>query len=141
MSKFVILALIATTFVLCCCTRSAQWHLRKAKTKGITFVTDTATRDEFFYWPEVVHDTLWVWNTDTVTIETERTVVKTKVDTVTRRIYQHITEKADTLHDVDTLYRTVIEPGEPEYRDRLPWWAVLAGVVLVLTVGLLVIKK
>lgn len=133
-----------TTLAILITGCSARWHLAQAEKKGVTFATDTVTRDEFFTWPEQEHDTIfWLMsNTDTVTIETERTIVKTKIDTVHKRVYQYIKEKADTIHDVDTIYKTVIKPGEKISRKGgLPWWGVVVIVLLVTALSWIIVRK
>lgn len=137
--RYLLLALLLTS----CATleRSANRHLKlaerhiaKAKMKGAVIEADTVYVDVIT--KETVTDTIFVLNDvdrifrDTITIETNRWKTRTRIDTVTKKIYQQVECKSDTIR-IPVKVETKLSP------DKTAHWqkyliGFVAGVVLLL---------
>lgn len=111
----------------------SERHLAKAKMKGAVVKSDTVFMDIFT--PESITDTVYVFNDvdkifrDTITIETLKWKTKTRIDTLTKWIYQQVECKPDTIR-VPVIVKTEVKP------DRINDWqkyllGALGGIVLI----------
>lgn len=103
-----LILIIALCLVLLLFSCGPTWHLKQAKkhlkiaeAKGAKVSMDTVYRD--IITERTVTDTLVQFQevrrlfTDTITVETTKWKTKTKIDTVTKKIFQQVECKPDTV--------------------------------------------
>lgn len=122
--------IMATLFLGCSASyhlKRAEKHLKKAELLGAQVRVDTIYKTISVAVPETHFDTvLTVQNfRDTIVVSKDKIVTKIKFDTLTRRLYVHTIQKADTVRiEVPVTVTKEIKSG-------WPWWwlivAVLAG--------------
>lgn len=109
---------------------SPSWHLKKAIQKGAQVKVDTVYKTVSVVVPETRIDTVLtnVNFRDTIVVSKDKIVTKIKYDTVSRRLYVHTLQKADTVFiEVPITVTKKIETGMPYW-----WLAVAAGIFLVI---------
>lgn len=108
--------------------KRSQIHLNKALQKGAQVSTDTVFVEVVT--EKTVTDTVVKVNevdrlfTDTITIETTRWKSRTRIDTVTKKIYQQVECKPDTLR-VPVKVETVISVPHP-----IKWWYLIIAALV-----------
>lgn len=119
MTKYLWIALI-----LCSCSANthlklAESHIRKAKLKGAVIHYDTVYKEVILF--GTTTDTVFVMNGverllyDTLTIETTRWKTKTKIDTVTKKVYQQVECKPDTVK-VPVIVKESLNTEKPGFK-------------------------
>lgn len=125
---------ISSLLLIILCSCGPAYHLKKAEQKGAKIQRDTVYKD--IITERSVTDTLIKFLevnklfTDTLTIETTKWKTKTVIDTVTKRIFQQVECKPDTVR-VPVSVETRISAG-------YSGWQVIGVILFGLVVGALV---
>jgi hypothetical protein len=123
--KYLIIAILLSSCGSAFHLKQAERHLRKAEIKGAKVRVDTVYKTISVIVPETRIDTvLTVQNfRDTITLEKDKIVTKIKFDTLTRRLYVHTLQKADTVFiEVPFTVTKQIKSG------WLWWWLIVAAL-------------
>lgn len=113
--------------------RKARKHIDKAIALGADIKRDTILVHDTTYIPKVQYDTVYenINYHDTVRFESKRTIVKWKLDTVTKKLYLKVTEKPDTI-----VKRIEVPCTEVHAEPPFPWWWLLITFIVGLVLGL-----
>lgn len=110
----------------------ARRQIAKAEAAGATWSHDTVYKNVTTIVPSVSHDSVYDYRyvRDTLTIRSERLVVKVHVDTVHKKVFVYGECAADTIiKQVPVVVTNTIESKE----KTLPWWWIvflIAGILV-----------